>query len=159
MYQDIHANIYRQKQALSLLIELQGEEFSYLTSGEPQAVTGCEFSIQELLRQIAAERIALKALIECACPGAENMHGYMATLPAKEKTQAAQIMKQILDLEQECSVQAEKNAHLAFALAKQHHDMLDYMHKKIQPQKTVVYGANARYTQTATQGSVVHGRL
>ena len=56
MYSLIYGNLDRQAKALTLLGELLDEEFSLLLKHETEAVMGLEFSIHELLRQLAVEK-------------------------------------------------------------------------------------------------------
>jgi hypothetical protein len=56
----IIGNLARQEKALSLLAELQKEEFTHLRVLDPAQVAGLEFSIHELMRQIMRERLELR---------------------------------------------------------------------------------------------------
>ena len=60
MVTGILANLARQKRAMELLVELLMEEFSLLAARDTAGITSLEFSIQELLRQIAGERLSLR---------------------------------------------------------------------------------------------------
>lgn len=56
MYNVILGNLDRQAKALNLLSSLQEEEFSLLVRRDTDAIMAQEFSIHELLRQIAVEK-------------------------------------------------------------------------------------------------------
>lgn len=159
MLSRIKENIHRQNKAMDYLHELLEEEFAYLTSHDPQAVTGVELSLQELLRQIAVERIVLKRLIGEAVPEAANMADLTANLEPEEAGALDALLKEIDAKEQQCAIQAEKNAQLAFALVEQSRGMLDYMHKQIQPQNTTTYGRSGRYAERHPQAALLRGRL
>jgi len=60
MYTETHQNLHRQKKALEVLEALLAEEFAELRKRKPESITGIEFSIHELMRQIGNERTALK---------------------------------------------------------------------------------------------------
>ena len=61
MIERILSNLGRQHGAVRLLEVLLSEEFSHLSERNPGAVASVEFSIQELLRQLAVERRSLQA--------------------------------------------------------------------------------------------------
>ena len=56
MQKQIMGSLTRQSKALELLESLLGQELRLLKKDAPRAVAGLEFSIQDLLRQIAVER-------------------------------------------------------------------------------------------------------
>ena len=56
MYDIILGNLDRQARALKLLSSLLEEEFSLLVSRDTNAIMAQEFSIHELLRQLAVEK-------------------------------------------------------------------------------------------------------
>jgi ABC-type transporter Mla subunit MlaD len=136
-------NVGRQEKGLGVLLGLLEEEFSLLTGRDPKAVTGCEFSIQELLRQLAAERVALRRQIKAAEPGARSLADLLETLGAAGAPLAG-TLERVDTLEQRCAVQAEKNAHLALALAEQSRNMLDFLHRQIQPKGNATYSQRGR---------------
>ena len=98
MFIQIEANLTRQFKALELLQKLLDEEFELLTKRDIDAVTAQEFSIHELLRQIAQERMALK----------EQMQGvklleYATMLPDEEANSVRKLYSLIDGLEQRSS--------------------------------------------------------
>ena len=56
MYDVILGNLDRQARALKLLSSLLEEEFSLLVKRDTDAIMAQEFSIHELLRQLAGEK-------------------------------------------------------------------------------------------------------
>ena len=59
----IRQNLTRQGKALHVLHHLLKEEFSHLLDGRPENVSYEEMALQELMRQIANERLDLKAML------------------------------------------------------------------------------------------------
>lgn len=159
MLNQIHNNIRRQERALDVLAKLLEEEFSCLTGRDPQAVTGVELSLQELLRQIAEERLALKKLVQAVIPGARGLAEFAEAQDTATRTAFEQILRRIDQKEQHCAIQAEKNAQLAFALAEQSRDMLDFMHKQVQPRDRETYGRSGRFASHHPQAAILQGRL
>ena len=158
MLDRITANLHRQEKGLELLFSLLEEEFSCLTGRDPKAVTGCEFSIQELLRQTAAERIDLKRMVKVVAPEAENLRGMESALDPEQVVAFRQRLHTVDKLEQRCAVQAEKNSRLAFALVEQSKGLLDYMHKKVQPKSENTYARNGRYQGHRPEATILRGR-
>ena len=57
MFAQIQGNLNRQLKGLELLVSLMEEEFELLCNRDTDAVATLEFSIHELLRQLAVERV------------------------------------------------------------------------------------------------------
>ena len=79
MHTTVHTSLIRQSKALALLCELMEEEYQTLLGHNTDAVVALEFSIQELIRQLAAE----KATIMKALAGVRAKE-YAASLPQAE---------------------------------------------------------------------------
>ena len=79
MHTTVHTSLIRQSKALALLCELMEEEYQTLLGHNTDAVVALEFSIQELIRQLAAE----KATVMKALAGV-RVTEYAATLPQAE---------------------------------------------------------------------------
>ena len=63
MYQIISESLTRQERALALLHDLLEEEYQTLLKRDANAIASLEFSIQELIRQLAGENfLALRFL-------------------------------------------------------------------------------------------------
>lgn len=154
----ITANLHRQEKGLKLLLSLLEEEFACLTGRDPKAVTGCEFSIQELLRQLGVERIDLKRMVTAVAPESGNLRGLEAQLPPDEAVRFRTKLKEMDAQEQKCAIQAEKNSRLAFALAEQSKGLLEFMHKQVMPKNENTYARNGRYQGHRPEASILRGR-
>ena len=63
MYQIISESLTRQERALALLHDLLEEEYQTLLKRDANAIASLEFSIQELIRQLAVEKsLVIKSL-------------------------------------------------------------------------------------------------
>ena len=158
MLERIHANLNRQNKALALLLTLLQEEFSLLRQREAPEVSRIEFSIQELLRQIGAERSELRAMVTAIKPAAKRLAHLLPDLPADDAAVLAQAMAQADRIEQACAVQAEKNTIMAQALAEQSRSLLEYLHKEIQPKSANTYSGRGRYAVHRPEASIIHRR-
>jgi hypothetical protein len=158
MLERIHANMHRQNQALILLLGLLEEEFSLLRDRRAPEISRIEFSIQELLRQIALERSALRALVAEVKPGARRLAELMSGLPAEEAAALSAALRLADRAEQACAVQAEKNTIMAQALADQSRSLLEYLHREIQPKQASTYSGRGRYSTRRPEASILHRR-
>lgn len=159
MIRTMRENLTRQRGALGVLAGLLEEEFSLLREGKPQEVTRLEMAIQELIRQVAAERAALKALVVEAHGRAIPMTEVAETLGAEEIPAFRELLAGIDALEQECARQAEKNSHLALALYDQSKEMIEFLHEQVKPRRQDVYARNGRFVSGKTQASLMRGSL
>jgi len=158
MMERIEANLHRQEKGLILLSTLLEEEFTYLTGRDPRAVTGCEFSIQELIKQLATERMELKAMVAKVSPKAKSLKDVAGVLGGEEGERFLAYLKHMDALEQKCAILAEKNSRLAFGLAEQSRNMLEFIHKKIQPKNQDTYAKNGRYQNHRPAATLFRGR-
>lgn len=154
MFTQIEANLTRQFKSLELLQSLLDEEFELLTKRDIDAVTALEFSIHELLRQIARERMALK----------EQMQGvklleYATMLPDEEATKVTKLFHLIDGLEQRSSRQASQNAEMSLALMDQSQSLLTYLHNQITPRPANTYGAAGRMKNERPRAAIFSGRF
>ncbi|MBU1229165.1 MAG: flagellar protein FlgN [Proteobacteria bacterium] len=160
MLQLIQANLSRQVRALELLSSLQEEEFAALMARQPQEVSSLELSVQDLMRQLVAERLQLRRFISAGYPGLERLRDVLALVPAET---AARINADLADLdrgEQVCAMQADKNRQLVLGLFDQSMQLLTHLHKSIQPNRSDVYGKRGRFTKPPQgQASFFSGRL
>lgn len=159
MIQAIRENLNRQNKATALLHTLLQEEFAYLRKGDPQPVSGLEMSIQELMRQIASERFALKGLVAEAAGGEMKLMDFAGSLEGGERADVAEILALIDESEQECAKQADKNYHLALALHDQSRSMLSFIQEKVTPRHGDTYARNGRYSSARSGAALVTGRL
>lgn len=154
MFAFTHGNLIRQKKGMEVLLLLIEEEFAQLRGRKPQDVTATEFSIHELMRQIAAERLDLKKSLN-----GERLMTVLPMLPEEEQQALTSLLQELDDLEQECARKAERNADLALALHDQNQKMLDYISEQIRPKNTNTYGKMGGYQNQKPQAAIFRGRL
>jgi len=160
MLQLIQANLSRQVRALELLSSLLEEEFAALMERRPQDVSVLELSVQNLMRQLVAERLQLRRFIGAAYPGLALLREVLAKLPAESAVQISADLADLDKVEQLCAMQADKNRQLALALFDQSMQLLTHLHKAIQPNRTDVYGKRGRFAKPPQgQASFFSGRL
>lgn len=155
MYAQILGNLTRQAKALELLERLQMEELEFLMARKADEVSALEFSIHELLRQIAVEREDLKNSLQGV-----RVAEYANLLADEEDQKMLRHIIRVIDVaEQRCAKQAEKNTALSLALLDQSHDLMTYLHDQITPKNQLVYGAKGGYTTHRPPASILNGRL
>ena len=150
----IHGNLVRQWKGFLLLESLLEEEFSLLCANNTEAVGILEFSIHELLRQLAVERTDMKAIMQ-GTKAAE----YAALLPEEEGEEMKKLLLAIDEAEQRCARHASFNTELSLALLDQSHSLMTFLHKNIQPKQEVVYGATGVYREHHIGATLFSGRL
>lgn len=154
MYDLIQANLTRQFKALELLHSLLGEEFELLCKRDTDSVAILEFSIHELLRQVAGERAGLKKSIE-----GSTLRDYAGMLPEEQGAETLRLYHLIDSLEQLCSRQASRNTELSLALMDQSQTLLVHLHKQITPKQPNCYGAGGRMVSERPQAAIYSGRM
>ena len=159
MIQILKENLSRQTKALMLLGALLEEEFSRLTSLNPQGVSQLELTIQELLRQIAGERTSLVALIGRIKPGVRRVRGVRDEFSSEQWGEVEELLQRLDAMEQKSAIQAAKNQRLALGLYDQSSSLLKHMHQQLQPKRNDAYGANGRFVKPASQPNLISGRL
>lgn len=160
MNKRMQENLHRQMMALSYMESLTAEEFSHLQNSRPQMVTATEMAIQELMRQIAAERIELTGMVARAAGEKVRLAAYAKTQPEEDRRVFETLLEKIDRLEQSCARQADKNSRLALALYDQSKAMIDYLHDQVKPKNREVYAKNGRYAAPSSrQGSLIRGAL
>jgi uncharacterized membrane protein YccC len=155
----IEENLVRQNKAMLLMYLLLEEEFSRLTNLKPQSVSQVELSIQELMRQVAAERLSLRRLVARTEPSAERVRDILPGLDKEEAENIKELLARLDETEQKCGVQAAKNQQLAMALFDQSKGLLDFMHNQIKPKSTTTYGRTARFAKGINDARLLSGRL
>jgi len=155
----VEENLVRQNKAMVLLSVLLEEEFSRLQQGAPQQVSLIELSIQELMRQIAAERFSLRRHVGSVSPGAERVAHLFASIPGEERTTLERLLGMLDQTEQKCAVQASKNGALARALFDQSKKLLTFMHDQVKPKNTTAYAASGRFARARSDARILTGRL
>ena len=154
MYDLIKGNLTRQFKGLELLSSLLEEEFQLLFHRDTDAVTALEFSIHELLRQIAVERMDLKSTMQ-----GTKLLEYATLLPEEDGEEVRRLYYLIDSLEQRCSKQATHNTQLSLALLDQSQDLLVFLHNQIQPKQTQCYGARGKLRENRPQAAIFTGRF
>ena len=154
MYDLIHSNLTRQFKGLELLVSLLEEEFDLLCKRDTDAVATLEFSVHELLRQIAQERDTLKKSIE-----GSTLKEYAGMLPDEQSAETLRLYHLIDALEQRCSRQASYNTELSLALMDQSQSLLVHLHRQITPRQPDRYGAGGRMVKERPQAAIYSGRL
>jgi len=154
MFALIYENIHRQLKGMELLEELQKEEFELLTRRDAAAVSTLEFSIHELLRQLAVERDDLKKIMNGTL-----LREYAEMLPPDDSVKVKDILAGMDKLEQRCARQAELNSALSLALLDTSHELMNCLYEQVQPKQYNVYGAKGSYTAHRPQASLISGRL
>ncbi len=157
--QRVRGNLFRQQRALELLCMLLEEEFSHLREGRPQSVVQVEFSIQELMRQLADERLDLRRALTSLNPNAQRVRQILSGLGAEDAAGLEALLAEMDRLEQAAARQAAKNHHLVMALAEQSRSLLEFMHRQIQPKTENGYSAKGRMAAAPAQPAMVSGRL
>lgn len=154
MYAQILGNLTRQAKGFELLEQLQIEEFDLLQKRDAQAISSLEFSIHELLRQLAVERDELKSVMQ-----GTRVVEYAGML---EEEQGEEVKRQyyLIDAaEQRCARQAEKNTALSLALLDKSHEVMNYLYEQVQPKQSGVYGAKGYMSKSRPQAAILNGRL
>jgi hypothetical protein len=139
MYAHIHASLHRQAKALELLCQLLEEEYGILLSRRADDVAGLEFSIQELIRQLAVEKVTVvKAL------NGMRVTAYAAGLCAAGREAEGEALRalarEVDRAEQRASRQASRNSQLALALLDQSSRSLQALTRQALPVPADTYG-------------------
>ncbi|WP_165065294.1 flagellar protein FlgN [Desulfovibrio sp. ZJ200] len=155
MYQIIHESLSRQSKALALLHDLLEEEYTTLLARDTDGVVALEFSVQELIRQLAVE----KCLVIRQLNGSRVLD-YAALLPEEQASALRSCFAAIDESEQRVSRQASRNAQLSLALLDQSSRNLQALTSRAMPPKAETYGRKGgmRY-QAHPQAALISGRL
>ena len=154
MFAHIQGNLTRQFKALELLETLLEEEFELLRARNTSAVTTLEFSIHELLRQIAVERVDLKTTMQGTA-----LLEYASMLPDEEGTEVRRLFHLIDSLEQRCARHASRNTELSLALLDQSQALLVHLHDQITPRSSTIYSAGGRILVERPDAALYSGRF
>lgn len=155
MYQRIYESLSRQDKGLALLRDLLQEEYEILLGRDTNTVAALEFSIQELIRQLAVE----KTLVIRSLAGQRVME-YADSL-SEEEGEAIKVLFQSIDEgEQAVSRQASRNAQLSLALLDQSTYTLKALTSQVVPSRTNVYGRRGGIVhETHPEAALISGRL
>ena len=152
-YERIRGNLVRQQKGMELLLELLEEEFSLLQKNNTEDVVALEFSIHELLRQLADERMDIKNIMQ-----ATRIGEYAELLEEERCAEIKNILKFIDLAEQKSARQASHNTRLSLALLDQSQSLLEYLHDQVAPKAEVVYGRNGGFRSQRGGPSLLSGR-
>jgi paraquat-inducible protein B len=152
-------NLYRQKQALVILEQLQDEEFEHLSNGDPQSVAQVEFSIQELLRQLAVERQELKSKIQALSPALPAMRELSTLVEESKRPGLKSLLREIDQQEQACARKAAQNMETALALLEQNRAMLEFLSSEIKPKHEHTYSPRGTWRYPDGSGALLQGRM
>lgn len=155
MYLIIQESLYRQDKALELLRDLLEEEYEILLARDTKAIAALEFSIQELIRQLAVE----KALVIRSLDGQRVME-YSQSLSRDKAETLRKLFQSIDDSEQKVSRQASRNAQLSLALLDQSTRNLQALTSHVASPLAGVYSRNGDMRhETHPQAALISGRL
>jgi hypothetical protein len=156
MHEHIFSGLQRQHKAMELLLNLLLEEFELLVARDTEAVTQLEFSIHELLRQIASEKVQVIRLLN-----GQKAHDYAQKILAEDARDAVLELLETLDgFEQRCARQAAQNAELSLALLDQSRALLNTLHAHISPKTGDTYGkGGAMSSIRRPEAALLTGRL
>jgi hypothetical protein len=157
MVTGILANLSRQKLAMDLLAVLLEEEFSLLASRDTAGVTSLEFSLQELLRQMAAERFGLRRLYAAMDPKAKRLADLLDRFDPEARRRVEGLLATIDKTERRCSDQATRNYRMALGLYDVTKSCLDHLQSHLIPRKAV-YGSRGRLGAAMPAPGRVDGR-
>ncbi len=154
MFTQLHGNLVRQWKGLELLESLLEEEFGLLRARDTEAVSSLEFSIHELLRQLAVERMEVKNAMQ-----GTKLAEYADLLPEEEGGEVRRLIAAIDNAEQRCARMASHNAELSLALLDQSHALLTHLHDAVVPKQQNVYSAKGQFKEPRLGASLLSGRL
>jgi len=120
---------------MELLHGLLLEEFDLLVARDTDAIAHLEFSIHELLRQIASEKMQVIRLL-----GGQKANDYAQTLAEDARDAVSALLRTLDGLEQHCARQASQNADLSLSLLDQSRTLLTTLHAQIAPKTGDTYG-------------------
>ena len=155
MHNAIYESLSRQDKALCLLRDLLEEEYTCLLKRDTDAVVSLEFSIQELIRQLAVEKTSVIRGL-----GGMRAMEYAAALPDDMGVALRGILQRIDTTEQSVARQASRNTNLSLALLDQSSRTLQALTSQAMPPKAETYGRRGGMSvQRQTQAALISGRL
>ncbi|MCL2124115.1 MAG: flagellar protein FlgN [Desulfovibrionaceae bacterium] len=155
MYAYILSGLQRQHKALELLLSLLLEEFDLLAARDTEAVVHLEFSIHELLRQIASEKTQVIRLLDGQSAG-----DYALSLEEDARDAVLELLGTLDEFEQRCARQATQNTELSLGLLDQSRALLNTLHRHISPKTGSTYGKRgAMRSIRRPEAALLVGRL
>ncbi len=155
MYSIIYGSLSRQHKALQLLHDLLEEEYHELLDRKLDAVVALEFSIQELIRQLAVE----KAFVIKGLNGVRAAE-YAGMLSEDQGQAVLQTLASIDAGEQDVARQASRNSQLSLALLDQSSRTLNELTRQAVPPQATTYGRRGGMrVRQHPQAALISGRL
>ena len=155
MHEQILSSLRRQHKAMELLRDLLLEEFDLLVARDTEAVVHLEFSLHELLRQIASEKTQVIHLLD-----GQKARAYAQTLAEDAREAVSALLQTLDDLEQHCARQASQNAELSLSLLDQSRALLTTLHARISPKTGSTYGKRGAMSSIRRpEAALLEGRL
>lgn len=155
MHNAIYGSLSRQGKALGLLRDILEEEYHCLLNRDTDAVVSLEFSVQELIRQLAVEKTSVIKRL-----GGMRAREYADMLPDNLGAALRELLQQIDASEQGVSRQASRNTNLSLALLDQSSRTLQALTSQAMPPKAETYGRRGGMSvQRQTQAALISGRL
>lgn len=155
MYQEICGSLFRQHKGLLLLADLLEEEYGYLRQRDTDHVAALEFSLQELIRQLAVE----KSMVIRRLGGAKLLE-YAAGLTEEDALALRELYVTVDIGEQSAARQASRNAELSLALLDQSTRNLKALAGQIIPSTGDTYCRRGGMQQAShPQAALISGRL
>jgi hypothetical protein len=135
MHERIFSGLQRQHKAMELLQSLLLEEFDLLVSRDTDAIVHLEFSIHELLRQLATEKTQVIQALK-----GQRAHDYAQSLTEDARDAILELLRTLDELEQLCARQATRNTELSLGLLDQSRALLSTLHARMSPRTGDTYG-------------------
>ena len=135
MFKYILSGLQRQHKAMELLQSLLLEEFDLLVARDTEAIAVLEFSIHELLRQIASEKAQVIQMLN-----GQKVRVYADSLAEDARDAVLALLETLDGFEQRCAHQATQNVELSFSLLDQSRALLNTLHAQIAPKTCSTYG-------------------
>ena len=155
MYEQIFSGLQRQHKAMELLQSLLLEEFDLLVARDTEAIAHLEFSIHELLRQIASEKMQVIRLLD-----GQKARDYAQSLAEDARDAVLDLLRTLDGLEQHCARQAAQNADLSLNLLDQSRTLLTTLHAQISPKTGGTYGKHGSMSSIRRpEAALLVGRL
>ena len=155
LYEHIFSGLQRQQKAMELLQSLLLEEFDLLVARDTEAVAHLEFSIHELLRQIATEKMQVIRLLD-----GQKAHEYAESLAEDARNAVLELLRVLDGLEQHCARQSSQNAELSLSLLDQSRALLNTLHAQIAPKTGNTYGKHGAMSSVRRpDAALLAGRL
>ncbi|MFO8030932.1 MAG: flagellar protein FlgN [Desulfohalobiaceae bacterium] len=156
----IAENLIRQHKGLKLLAELLQEEYALLKGKDQENLAALEFSVQELVRQLAAEKDSLQLLLQSMQPPRNDLRQLAGSLSGKQAGFVQESSRQIRSWEERCREQARINADLSLALLEQSRELMDFLQQEVRRDTPEVYSSSGSWSKPAArEPSVLKGRL